>query len=396
MASTLIGWQQDTGKRLAYHAAASPGIDLKLYNHRRLPSAASALNLFKYPTEPASGHTVKKIIGANAHPSRPAAAPSVKYLNVDAESAGQRLDNYLQRHLKGVPKSHVYRIIRSGEVRLNKARATADSRVESGDVVRIPPIRLAAQAPLGTAPSPPAPARSFPTLLEDEHLIAIDKPAGVAVHGGSGVSFGVIEQLRSARPQARYLELVHRLDRETSGILLVAKKRSALKALQDQFRQRTTGKTYLALVWGEWPAHKKVIDLPLHKYLVATGEGEGERRVRPVPKGDPNGMPAISLVRIAQRLQHPLGPMTLLEVTIRTGRTHQIRVHLASQGCPIAGDEKYGHFATNKQLQKTGFARMFLHAWRLSFTHPASQQSVQLQAELPPELQAWLQQCRAI
>ncbi|MDO4795960.1 MAG: RluA family pseudouridine synthase, partial [Brachymonas sp.] len=285
--------------------------------------------------------------------------------------------------------------IRSGEVRLNKARATADSRVQSGDVVRVPPIRLAAQAPLGTAPNAPAPARSFPILLEDEQLIAIDKPAGVAVHGGSGVSFGVIEQLRSARPQARYLELVHRLDRETSGILLVAKKRSALKSLQDQFRQRTTGKTYLALACGEWPNHKKVIDLPLHKYLVPTGDGEGERRVRPVAKDDPNGMPALSLVRIAQRLQHPLGAMTLLEVTIRTGRTHQIRVHLASQGCPIAGDEKYGHFATNKQLQKAGLPRMFLHAWRLHFTHPASQQTVQLQADLPPALQGWLQQCQA-
>ncbi len=335
---------------------------------------------------------MKKIIGANAHPSQQQTASEVKYLTVDAESAGQRLDNFLQRHLKGVPKSHVYRIIRSGEVRLNKARASADSRVEAGDTVRIPPVRTAAKATADTL-AQHVPARTFPVLLEDEHLIAVDKPAGVAVHGGSGVSFGVIEQLRSARSQARYLELVHRLDRETSGILLVAKKRSALKALQDQFRSRTTGKTYLALVCGEWPAHKKVIDLPLHKYLVATGNGEGERRVRPVAKGDPDGMPAISLVRIAQRLQHPLGPMTLLEVTIRTGRTHQIRVHLASQGCPIAGDDKYGNFASNKQLQKAGLSRMFLHAWRLHFSHPASQQEVQLQSDLPPALQHWLQQC---
>ena len=295
-----------------------------------------------------------------------------------------------------MPKSHVYRIIRSGEVRLNKARAAADSRVDSGDTVRIPPIRLSARAALSAPASAHAPARDFPILLEDEHLIALDKPAGVAVHGGSGVSFGVIEQLRSARPQARYLELVHRLDRETSGILLVAKKRSALKALQDQFRNRSTGKTYLALACGEWPANKKVIDLPLHKYLVPTGDGEGERRVRTVAKGDPNGMPAVSLVRLAQRLQHPLGPMSLLEVTIRTGRTHQIRVHLASQGCPIAGDDKYGNFATNKQLQKAGLPRMFLHAWRLRFVHPASQQEVALQVELPPELQTWLQQCRPL
>ena len=339
---------------------------------------------------------MKKIIEANARSWQQQSTSEVKYLTVDAESAGQRLDNYLQRHLKGVPKSHVYRIIRSGEVRLNKARAAADSRVDSGDTVRIPPIRLSAKATLSAPASMHAPARDFPILLEDEHLIALDKPAGVAVHGGSGVSFGVIEQLRSARPQARYLELVHRLDRETSGILLVAKKRSALKALQDQFRNRSTGKTYLALVCGEWPANKKVIDLPLHKYLVPTGDGEGERRVRVVAKGDPDGMPAVSLVRLAQRLQHPLGPMSLLEVTIRTGRTHQIRVHLASQGCPIAGDDKYGHFAINKQLQKAGLPRMFLHAWRLRFVHPASQQEVALQSDLPPELQTWLQQCRPL
>ena len=340
---------------------------------------------------------MKNIIGANAHRSQKQAAPAVKYLTVDEESAGQRLDNYLQRHLKGVPKSHVYRIIRSGEVRLNKARATADSRIEAGDTVRLPPVRRAADTP--AAPEKDggmAPARTFPILLEDDHLIAIDKPAGTAVHGGSGVSFGVIEQLRRAYPDARYLELAHRLDRETSGILLVAKKRSALKALQDQFRDRSTGKTYLALVWGDWPAHKKVIDLPLHKYLVPSGDGEGERRVKPVAKNDPDGMPALTLVRIAKRLQHPLGLMTLLEVTIKTGRTHQIRVHLASQGCPIVGDDKYGNFALNKAAQKTGLSRMFLHAWQLRFTHPAHQQSVELQAALPQALQEWLQQCTVV
>ena len=338
---------------------------------------------------------MKNIIGANAHHSQQRVTPAVKYLTVDAESSGQRLDNYLQRHLKGVPKTHVYRIIRSGEVRLNKARATADSRIAAGDTVRIPPVRHAADKST-SAPELAgnfAPARAFPILLEDDYLIAIDKPAGTAVHGGSGVSFGVIEQLRRARPNARYLELAHRLDRETSGILLVAKKRNALRALQDQFRDRSTGKTYLALVWGDWPAHKKVIDLPLHKYLVQSGSGEGERRVRPVAKNDPDGMPAITLVRVAQRLQHPLGSMTLLEVTIKTGRTHQIRVHLASQERPIVGDDKYGNFALNKAVQKTGLPRMFLHAWQLRFIHPAHQQDVQLQAELPQTLQEWLLQC---
>lgn len=311
-------------------------------------------------------------------------------MQVDEESAGQRLDNFLLRQLKGVPKTHVYRIIRSGEVRVNKGRAAADTRVAAGDTVRLPPVRIseavAEKAELAV------PAREFPVLLEDEHLLAVDKPAGVAVHGGSGVSFGVIEQLRRARPAARMLELVHRLDRETSGILLVAKKRSALLALQDQFRQRETGKTYLALVAGDWPASKKVIDVPLHKYLQA----DGERRVKVVGRDDPDGMRSITLVKVARQLKLPLPPaaghgaeggiFTLLEVTIKTGRTHQIRVHLASQGHPIAGDDKYGDFELNKLLQKLGLKRMFLHAWRLQFDHPATGERVELLAPLPPEL----------
>jgi 23S rRNA pseudouridine955/2504/2580 synthase len=316
---------------------------------------------------------VKDIIGGKSGVSQPA----VKRLVVDEESAGQRLDNFLMRHLKGVPKTHVYRIIRSGEVRINKGRCSADSRVQTGDEVRVPPVRVSDK--VAEKAARPAPAREFPPLLEDEHLLAIDKPAGVAVHGGSGVSFGVIEQLRQARPQAKLLELVHRLDRETSGILLVAKKRSALKNLQDQFRERETGKTYLALVQGEWPAKLKVIDQPLHKYLLP----DGERRVKVTTPDDPDGMRSITLVKVAQRLQG----CTLLEVTIKTGRTHQIRVHLASNGHPIAGDDKYGNFEWNKALHKQGLKRMFLHAWRLQFNHPASAERVALQAELPAELQ---------
>jgi 23S rRNA pseudouridine955/2504/2580 synthase len=319
---------------------------------------------------------VNHIIGASA----PTPAPSVKTLTVDEDSAGQRLDNFLMRHLKGVPKTHVYRIIRSGEVRVNKGRASAEQRVEAGDLVRLPPVRISAQ--VQAKADAPAPAREFPVLMEDEALMAIDKPAGVAVHGGSGVSFGVIEQLRRARPASTNLELVHRLDRETSGVLLVAKKRSALKNLQDQFRDRETGKTYLALVLGLWPSNKKVIDSPLFKYTVETGVGEGERRVKVVGKDDPNGMRSITLVRVARTV----GPYTLLEVTIKTGRTHQIRVHLASQGHPIAGDDKYGDFEHNKLLQKMGLKRMFLHAWQLKFQHPQSHRPVSLQAPLPPEL----------
>ena len=304
----------------------------------------------------------------------------VKWLTVDEESAGQRLDNFLIRHLKGVPKTHVYRIIRSGEVRVNKGRASADTRIETGDVVRLPPVRISDK--VAEKAARPAPGREFPLLLEDDALMAIDKPAGVAVHGGSGVSFGVIEQLRQARPLAKLLELVHRLDRETSGILLVAKKRSALKHVQDQFRERETGKTYLALVQGQWPEKLKVIDSALHKFLLP----DGERRVRVTSNEDPDGMRSITLVKVAERWD----ACTLLEVTIKTGRTHQIRVHLASQGHPIAGDDKYGDFEWNKALQKQGLKRMFLHTWRLQFTHPATGKRIELKSNLPPELQLYV------
>ena len=332
---------------------------------------------------------MKRIIGGGPPP----ASAEVQFLTVGEESAGQRLDNFLIRVLKGVPKTHVYRIIRSGEVRVNKGRASADARVADGDVVRVPPVRMAQPAD----DARPVPAREFPVLLEDEHLLAIDKPAGVAVHGGSGVSFGVIEQLRRARPEAKFLELVHRLDRETSGILLVAKKRSALTKLQDQFRDRETGKTYLALVQGAWPANRKVIDQPLHKYLQA----DGERRVKVVAKDDPDGMRSITLVKVSEELPLPLagegrgeGGSTLLEVTIKTGRTHQIRVHLASAGHPILGDDKYGDFDLNKALHKDGLRRMFLHAWRLQFDHPATGERIALQAPLPPDLQKFITHAR--
>ncbi|PIG00236.1 RluA family pseudouridine synthase [Comamonas sp. 26] len=311
-------------------------------------------------------------------------ATSVRLLEVDEDSAGQRLDNFLMRHLKGVPKTHVYRIIRSGEVRINKGRVSAETRVQTGDVVRLPPVRISEK--VAEKAERPAPAKDFPALLEDEHMVALSKPAGVAVHGGSGVSFGVIEQMRQARPESKFLELVHRLDRETSGILLVAKKRSALIHLQDQFRERETGKTYLALVRGAWPANKKVIDQPLHKYLQA----DGERRVRVTTVDDPEGMRSITLVKVRKvmeaRPMQGLPAMSLLEVTIKTGRTHQIRVHLSSQGHPIVGDDKYGDFDLNRRVQKQGLKRMFLHAWRLQFNHPASGERVELRAELPPEL----------
>ncbi|WP_448170484.1 RluA family pseudouridine synthase [Rhizobacter fulvus] len=302
---------------------------------------------------------------------------------IDEASEGQRLDNFLVKLLKGVPKTHVYRVIRSGEVRVNKGRADVDTRLALGDEIRVPPVRVADRSD-----APLAPAREFPVVYEDEFLIAIDKPAGVAVHGGSGVSSGVIEQLRQARPTARFLELVHRLDKETSGLLLIAKKRSALVALQDQLRQRETGKTYAALVIGAWPASKKVIDVALHKFLTA----EGERRVHAVAEDSIEAKRSITLVRVAQTF----AAYTLLDVTIKTGRTHQIRVHLTHEGHAIVGDEKYGDFALNKALARgeavkgARFDRMFLHARRLRFAHPGSGETIELEAPLPAECEALL------
>lgn len=316
----------------------------------------------------------------------PAAARSdavqVGHVRIDEASEGQRLDNFLVKHLKGVPKSHIYRVIRSGEVRVNKARADVGTRLVIGDEVRIPPVRVADRSA-----APIAPAREFPIVFEDEHLIALNKPAGVAVHGGSGVSFGVIEQLRQARPSAGFLELVHRLDKETSGLLLVAKKRSALVALQDQMRVRTgeksITKTYSALVVGSWPASRKVIDVALHKFI----DSDGERRVRAVEPDHEAAKRSITLVKVARGW----AGFTLLDVTLKTGRTHQIRVHLAHAGHPIAGDPKYGDFSLNKALARGAavpgrrFERMFLHARGLRFEHPATGAMIDLEAPLPAE-----------
>lgn len=336
-------------------------------------------------------------------------ATQATLVTVDEDYAGQRLDNFLIRQLKGVPKTHVYRIIRSGEVRINKGRAQADTRVQAGDIVRLPPVRTSERAEqkaqamaeevarhgASSTVGGYAPSREFPILFEDDFLLAIDKPAGVAVHGGSGVSFGVIEQLRMARPEADFLELVHRLDRETSGILLIAKRRMALKLLQEQFRERETDKIYLALVSGNWPANQRVIDIALHKYLLPNGE----RRVKVVANDHPDGMRSVTLVKVKSAIAAnpgaPSTPFTLLEVTIKTGRTHQIRVHLASAGHPIAGDDKYGDFELNKTLQKSGtggasLKRMFLHAWSLKFKHPKTRKEIHLQAPLPDELQQFL------
>ena len=302
---------------------------------------------------------------------------SAVMLEVGDEAAGQRVDNFLLKIAKGVPKSHVYRILRSGEVRVNKGRIGADYRLQIGDLVRVPPIRIAERPEQAHVPG-----REFDLAYEDDALIVVDKPAGVAVHGGSGVSFGVIEQLRRARPQAKFLELAHRLDRETSGLLIVAKKRAALVKMHDMFRDGDIGKRYLALVKGRWLNAQQHVKLPLYKYLT---EG-GERRVRVTDAADADGKAAHSIVRLVARWQN----FSLVEVELKTGRTHQIRVHLAHLGFPLAGDDKYGDFTLNRELQKTGLKRMFLHSAKLALAHPISGEALALESRLPAELEAFV------
>ncbi|HSQ81621.1 MAG TPA: RluA family pseudouridine synthase [Casimicrobiaceae bacterium] len=311
---------------------------------------------------------------------------AVTWLTIGDEAAGQRVDNFLIRTLKGVPKSHVYRILRSGEVRINKGRVGPDARLAVGDVVRIPPVRTAAPAAsVAAAERPAARPRRFgvPILFEDDALIAVDKPAGLAVHGGSGIALGLIEQLRAARPAAPFLELVHRLDRDISGVLLVAKKRSALTALHVQLREGRVDKRYLVLVRGPWRDAKRKVDLPLFKFSTR----EGERRVRV----EDAGRPAITTFRRERTWPRHEPPLALLEAELETGRTHQIRVHLSHLGHPLAGDDKYGDFAWNKLLARQGLKRMFLHAARLRLMHPVSGETMTLVAPLPVELTAFLE-----
>ncbi len=273
-----------------------------------------------------------------------------------------------------MPKTHVYRIIRSGEVRVNGGRVRAETKLGAGDEVRVPPVRMAESAPVSAALG----EFPHPVLWEDQHLLAVDKPAGVAVHGGSGVSFGVIEQLRMARPQAPLLELVHRLDRDTSGVLLIAKTRAGLVGMHDTLREKSGDKRYLAAVKGEWVNDRQHVKAPLAKYTRA----DGERRVE---VNADEGQFAHTIFNLLERRS----AMSLLEAELKTGRTHQIRVHLQHLGFPIAGDDKYGDPAWNKLLraqQPVPLRRMFLHAKSFTFEHPVTGQSVTVEAPLPKEL----------
>ncbi|MBI5918267.1 MAG: RluA family pseudouridine synthase [Nitrosomonadales bacterium] len=298
---------------------------------------------------------------------------AVTWMEIDEAGCGQRIDNFLCKHLKGVPKSHIYRILR-GEVRVNKKRVDQTYRLQLGDMVRIPPVRVAAPEEVDAF----IPATEFPILFEDDALLAINKPSGVAVHGGSGVSFGVIEQLRRARPQAKFLELVHRLDRETSGVLLIAKKRSALTAMHEIMREGNSDKRYFALVLGQWRNARQHVKLSLHKF--DTPQGEKRVMVRE------DGQSAHTIFS----LQQSWPEFTLLEAELKTGRTHQIRVHLSHLGFPIAGDDKYGDFARNKELAKRGLKRMFLHAHSIAFNHPLSGEPLTIVAPLAKELAVFL------
>jgi 23S rRNA pseudouridine955/2504/2580 synthase len=303
-------------------------------------------------------------------------------INVDDESVGQRVDNFLFRRLKGVPKSHVYRLLRTGEVRVNSKRVEADYRVQLGDRVRIPPLRAAAEKPLYTAAKHAG--KILETVIyEDDFILAINKPAGLAVHGGSGISFGAIEQLRAARPELKFIELAHRLDRDTSGVLLFAKKRSALLSLHHSLREGLMDKRYVALVKGAWAKKERAVELPLRKRSTATGE----RRVSVEAAG--------RATKTVFRLLEKYHAYSLVEAELETGHTHQIRVHLAHLGYPIVGDDKYGDFELNRHLAKTGMKRMFLHAAKLTFAHPASPTEMTLEAPLPTELRSFVNKLKA-
>ncbi len=299
-------------------------------------------------------------------------APSkVRLVTVTEEDAGQRLDNFLMRQLRRVPRALVYRIVRKGEVRVNKKRARVSDRLRVGDVVRIPPVQQAGPAPQQVFDD--AARARFETLVlyEDGDLMALNKPSGMAVHGGSGLSWGLIELARAARPQARRLELVHRLDRDTSGIILLAKKASVLKALHAQVRAHRLKKVYQALVAGCWPHGRTPVDEPLLKNTLQSGE----RVVRVSPDGKPSRSLFIRLAACER--------VSRMEVRIMTGRTHQIRVHARHLGHPVLGDDKYGDAGANRQARACGLRRLALHAWRLGFEHPATRQWLELEAPVP-------------
>jgi 23S rRNA pseudouridine955/2504/2580 synthase len=305
--------------------------------------------------------------------------PTVQQVVISDAHSGQRLDNFLLSRLKGVPRSMIYRLVRRGEVRINKGRKRPDYRLRSGDVVRIPPVRTAVREQ-NAVTRLDSKWLDEHIVYEDEHLLALNKPSGMAVHGGSGISLGVIETVRQLRPQAPYLELVHRLDRETSGCLLIAKRRSALIALHAQLRERTTDKRYLALVNKPWEGKARRVEAALTKNQTRSGE-----RIARVSE---TGSEAVS--RFVPKTTYT--DSTLVEIELKTGRTHQARVHAAYIDHPIAGDEKYGDKNFNRAMKKLGLRRLFLHAASITIEHPKTNKKIKLEAVLPDELQMVLKQ----
>ncbi len=305
----------------------------------------------------------------------------VTLIRIGEDADGQRLDNFLFRIAKGVPKGHVWRVIRAGEVRVSKRRAKAETKLAEGDVVRVPPMRVAERA-AGEAPAAPLAEGQLPILHEDRHLLIVMKPAGIAAHGGSGISHGLIERLRATRPEEPFLELCHRLDKETSGAIVIAKTRKALVRMHDLMKEGGVEKHYKLLVKGDWVNERQHVKLALERYLLPSGE----RRVRVSPEG----MSAHTIFTVLRRF----GPVTLLDAELKTGRTHQIRVHALSQGFPLAGDDKYGDYGFNRELARGALGaplrRMFLHAWHLRFEHPVTGEKLDVVAPLPEELQGVL------
>lgn len=308
---------------------------------------------------------------------------TVKMLQISEDEAGQRIDNYLLAKLKGVPKSLIYRILRKGEVRVNKGRIKPEYKLQSGDVVRVPPVRVAdkGEVPISKNLNKVASLESQ-IIFEDDCLLVLNKPSGIAVHGGSGLNFGVIEALRALRPDARFLELVHRLDRDTSGILLIAKKRSALRNLHEQLRVKAVQKDYLALVRGQWQSHVKSIQAPLLKNELASGER--------IVKVSEQGKPSETRFSIEERYANA----TLVKASPITGRTHQIRVHCQYAGHPIALDDKYGESEFDVQMRDFGLNRLFLHAFSIRFEHPKSGEILCLTAPLDKMMKLVLQKLR--
>ncbi len=305
---------------------------------------------------------------------------SVRFIEIDSDYAGQRIDNFLKTQLKGVPKSMIYRILRKGEVRVNKGRVKPEYKLCADDVVRIPPVRVSEGAPTPSPKLQKVAELESQILFEDDRLLVINKASGTAVHGGSGLSFGLIEGLRALRPEAKFLELVHRLDRDTSGCILIAKRRSALRHMHEQLRNGQMDKRYQALVAGTWPESRFKVKAPLKKNVLQSGE-----RLVNVSE---QGKPSETRYRIIEQFERA----TLVEASPITGRTHQIRVHCQHAGHPIACDPKYGNEEFDAYVQSLGLQRLFLHAAKISLFHPKTEQQISFEAPLDEQLQRILRQ----